>query len=306
MVNEILNFLGELQLNNSNTSIKISKENFYEYQTFVPESAVYAIDGGNGVIIDGGNWLVSKIKIGLLCYNKKECVKREVYQHYLGVAVCGKKLNLRLDPKNEQIEQKNIPSKKIEEVSNICMKLLEWQKVDQLAKDLQNQLILTDGLPPKKHKNTNVTTISICKSSRLGTNNGRSLIGYVGELSLKLMPDKKWFYYPVFDDEENTTVIAKFHEKSNFCYRVQISGKPNFSQIKKLIGTVAYFSSDPELLGYPYPLLKADKIARLRDDEKDSENYKLRLLAEQKGIKFIQFDQLSTIMHSLLDERAYR
>ena len=60
------------------------------------------------------------------------------------------------------------------------------------------------------------------------------------------------------------------------------------------------------MIGYPYLLLKADKVARLRDNERDSENQRMKMSARSMGINFIEFDESSTIMHDLLDERAYR
>jgi len=59
-------------------------------------------------------------------------------------------------------------------------------------------------------------------------------------------------------------------------------------------------------LGYPYPLLSIDKIARIRDNEKDLTKHKVKALAKKLGKDFIEDDEKSTIMHDLLDERAYR
>jgi hypothetical protein len=309
MVKKILNFLGEIQSEKSLVSdINISEKNFHEFQTIEPSGMFYAIDGGNATIIDCGNWLISKIKVCALGYGKKECIKRESSEHYAGVLTRGKKTFLKLDPENKELEQTNLPVGNIEDIPNECRAFLEWEKIKEISKNIkQCEIIITDGLPPNGHQISNTTIASICKSCRLSTSNGRSLIGYINELGSRLMTNKKWYYYPVFENEQNhTTVIAKLHEKSNFCYRIQINETRDSTKLKEILGIISYFSGDPELLGYPYPLLKADKVARLRDDEKDAEHYRAKISAKEMGINFIEFDESSTIMHNLLDKRAYR
>jgi NurA-like 5'-3' nuclease len=119
----------------------------------------------------------------------------------------------------------------------------------------------------------------------------------VNEVGSEKMPNEKWVY------SDSDLTIVKFHEKSGFCYRLEAPKKDN---LIKTIGVISYYSKDPEILGYPYPLLKADKVARVKDFEKEMENAKVKMLAKSLGKNFIETDEKSTIMHSLLDKRAYR
>ena len=72
-----------------------------------------------------------------------------------------------------------------------------------------------------------------------------------------------------------------------------------------MFGVLAYFSRDPEIVGYPYPLIKVDKIARVKEDEKKMENNKIKLMAKKEGL-ILDYDENAAIMHSLLDKRMYR
>lgn len=305
MVKEILDFIGKLCVEKTTLGEQVSEKNFYEYDTCLPCTEVYAVDGGSAVIIDGGNWIIAKIKTCVIGYMKEECIKNECSEYYIGAVAGDKKTSIKIFPDVSGIESLRIPFNDIEETPNICRAFLELEKIKELSKKVPNgSIILTDGLIQEEIKTNNAVIVNLCKTSRIKTENGRSLIGCLNELSSKKILNKKWFYFPISD--KNKTCVAKFHESSIFSYKLQFSEPIEKEKIKKILGAIAYFSRDPELIGYPYLLLKADKVARLRDNERDSENRRMKMSAKDMGISFIEFDESSTIMHELLDKRAYR
>ncbi len=67
-----------------------------------------------------------------------------------------------------------------------------------------------------------------------------------------------------------------------------------------------FYSNDAELVGYPYPLLRADKVARISSHEKEAERRNVSVTARRMGLTDIEYDILSQDMHERLDRRMYR
>jgi len=292
VVKEILDFLGKL-----NVEKPVEPGQFIEYATEVPKGRLFAVDGGSAVIIDGGNWTISKIKVSAVGYEADQCISEVSQAYTLGAVIISDKVRLKLDPADAEVESLSIPKSSFEDATDICRAALEQKLITKLAAELKKEdMVLTDGLLPERLPGKPVF-VGIAKSSRMRTETGRSMLGWINEASSRQMPNKKWL--KKLDGE----FVVKFHEKSSLCYRTQVR---NIETPEKVIATLAYFSSDPELLGYPYPLLKADKLARFRNGEKAFERSRVKSLARRMGISFIDFDESSTITHDLLNERAYR
>jgi hypothetical protein len=293
VVKEILDFLGKLQV-----ETPAEAGHFTEYKSGNPRGKLFAVDGGGAIIIDGGNWTISKIKVCAVGYESDRCISEFNQTYTLGAVIVKDRVKIKLDPSDAEVESLQIAKADFENATDLCRAELEQKLVFDLAKKLgKDDIILKDGLLPEGLPASPIF-IGIAKSSRLRTETGRSLLGWINELAAKQLPNKRW-YQRISDGE----VIVKLHEKSPLCYRAQIR---NSADQERTIASLAYFSSDPELIGYPYPLLKADKVARFRDGERLFERNRTRSLAKRMGINFIDFDESSTITHDLLDERAYR
>lgn len=248
---------------------------------------VFAVDGGSGTILDCGTYLISKIKVGYVCYKNRERVNEDVKNYYLFIFLTKNGIVTEIVPKLEIKLRKN----NIDDVQNEVRETLEKETI----KNFKDGIVLADGyFSDINQKNV----IYILKTSRLKTESGRSLLGLLNEIGKKKFRDKMWFY-----EISNNDFVVKFHEKSKFCYRV----KTNWDgDLKSLFGAIAYYSTDPEILGYPYPLLKIDKIVRLREDERKRESNKIKMMMPNELRVKVESDEKSVIMHDFLDERAYR
>jgi hypothetical protein len=308
MMKEILDFL-EYEKEEAGEH-HLEEKKLSEYKSSEPNRTVIAVDGGCSTTVDGGTWNIAKLKVAAVTYTNGKKVAEEIDEYSMAAVMKGKKISFRIVPHVNLHFNPN--STNIEELPNLLRSILEWLKIKEMAEQSEkNTLILRDGafgsneayeksiindvLETCRKKEVNL--IGICKTSRAATESGRPLVGLVNEFGTKMLPEKKWLYT---DGEMN---IAKLHEMSGFCYRIETSHKDN---LIRSLGIVSYYSKDPELLGYPYPLLKVDKIARVKDFEKEIDNAKLKLLARSLGKTFIEIDEKTTIMHSLLDKRAYR
>jgi len=291
-------------------SIPLSAKHFSPIEGKV-EGNVCAVDGGSAVVADGGAWIISKLRVGVVEYNPERKVK-EYSQDFFAiivnkgvyeVSVFDKEYNeLIVDlPDFNQLEIDEVPAK--------IMKILEWRACLNLCNERDNCFILMDSslegdnsveenIIEKVWKTSNVV-VGFCKTSRMMTNNGRSLLGFVNSMAGK---NSAWYYYPLFEDEVFVkTFIAKLSTYSKYCHKVQLFGKEE--NISRVFGLLAFFAGDSQVPGYHYPLVKADKVARINHFEKRDENNKwLRLLKKTDLFHDVQ----SQNFHSELDKGMYR
>jgi hypothetical protein len=306
---EIIEFL-ELA-NSTHKVISLDKSFFQIINAKKPDCTVYAVDGGSATIIDGATWCISKLKIGILSYKNGERLSEKVDSFMLGISKQKSRVSSKLQPSVEGFKLESRAAS-MGDLENSSRSILEWLKLKQLVLQAQEgDIILRDGAfnsddeYEKKIINEilelcrqkNIHLIGICKTSRTSAPDGRPLIGMLNEFSSKEFPDKKWIY------KENDTTIAKLHEKSGFCFKIESS---NTNSLSETLSKICYYSADPEFIGYPYPLLKADKVARVRDFERNNDNRKAKMLAKSLGKQFIEFDERATLVHDMLDKRAYR
>jgi hypothetical protein len=306
---EIIEFL-ELE-NSTNKALDLDKSRFKIIGSQKPECSVYAVDGGSATIVDGATWCISKLKIGTVAYKNGKRLSEKVDMFMIGISKKKNQLSSRIQPAVEGFRlESNATS--IEDLENASRSILEWLKIKQLVLHAQeHDIILRDGAFSSDDayeksiindvlelcRQKNIHLIGICKSSRTSAPGGRSLIGMLNEFSSKELPDKKWIY------QEDKITIAKLHETSNFCFKIE-SSHPNL--LAETLPKICHYTTDPEFIGYPYPLLKADKIARVRDFEKNNDNRKAKMLAKSLGKQFMEFDERATLVHDMLDKRAYR
>lgn len=301
---------GKPKLKSNGEEIPISKKEIKRFKPKYKDEKVYAIDGGNSILADGGSWLIGKIKLAYSCY-KEERLSEELKEYYFSAHLENGKVRVgttQLDSneKSEYAPGQSEFDKKLEEVKDTVMKIGEFKLVKEVFEEAEpGDLILIDGLLRSKNEEANhlmekliekakkkeVIIIGLSKTSRIGTTTNRSLLGYLNQISEDL--EGPWFY-----EVPNRTgnYILKLHGDAEYCYRAEVSQFRESS-----FQLLAYYSSDPVILGYPYPLYRVDKTARLRDIEEDRE--KLRLEEIKEDYPSLKFDTLATSMHEELDSR---
>ena len=286
MIKEIISYLAKFYKSKERD---VDSSKFETFDVIKNKNEVLAVDGGSGIIFDGGSSIVAKIKIGVVGYKEKNKILENIKEYLMLVIDSNNNRIIKFFP---DINVK-LTKKEIEDLPNEARENIEKITLKELSKKHPGALILADGHQEVSSKNV----VSICKTSRAKTKSGRSLLGQLNELGEEKLKGEKWFY-KISDGE----FIVKFHELSKFCYRVIL--KDN-ADVRKIFGMIADYSKDPEIIGYPYPLLKVDKIARLRNDEKKLENQMFKMFAKEAGLK-VEYDEMSTLMHKYMDERAYK
>jgi hypothetical protein len=284
---------------------EIDKKNFIIIPAKV-SSGIICIDGGCATIADGGSWTIAKIKIGIIEYSGAKKIRQESEEYYL-IAVARERYEMLALQKGKIIELKlsGIDSVKIEELAGKVMKYFEW---GACLKQKNDCLIVMDSALNaetefekeivKKLLDSKAKIIGFCKTSRMRTLNGRSLLGLINSISPK---NAEWFYYPIFKDEKIISAFAaKLSKNSKFAYKIEI---PNYLDYNEIFKTLAFFAKDSEISGYPYPLFKADKIARINSFERKKE---LFIIERELQKSDLYFDSLSNSFHSNLDEKMYK
>ncbi len=263
---------------------------------------VAAVDGGSSVLADGGVWVISKLKVASVVYDgniiPEKLYKKEHYYTLIKDETINHSIH-ELKPEFGNIRE-------LSEAPSVTMKTLEFKRAYELSKELPKEsVLLIDGLLAPENTDQekllagiretagkrNVNVVGLAKTFRQGIN-GRSVIGTL----LSKRPFSKWIYR--FGDY----FIVKLHERSSYAYAFNCF----CHDFKKTLSILSYYARDPEIIGYPYPLIKADKEARISSYELANEINKLRIISKKEGYDFINFDVRSTDMHSLMDKQKYR
>ncbi|MBD3312283.1 hypothetical protein GF352_02385 [archaeon] len=282
-------------------------DNFHELNESEP-GYVSAIDGGSCIIADGGCWVLAKIKTASVHYDKGERLPGKEKDEEVYYTVIKDKNEYSHSINTLKPEFNNV--RELTEAPAVTMKTLELRHALKVMKSMpQGSLLLIDGLLKsdnegqeallerikKESEKKGVTVMGLAKTFRHAVN-GRSVIGSL----IKERPSGKWYYEPV---EDSDCLVVKLHAKSGYAYAVSSF---SHSEAKKALPLLAYYSTDPALIGYPYPLLKVDRDARVSSHEKHLEKNRLRIICKKNKLDFIEYDEKSTDMHSLIDKQKYR
>ncbi len=274
---------------------------------------IIAVDGGSSIINDGGSWLIAKIKTASTYYDgDKRIPKKELVNNYYMSLINNSGRHIQRFSPEISLSTNYSGIRELSEAPSVAMKAIELFHAAGRINDLgRDSLLLVDGLLKaesidqekalkeleEKSCSKGVHVIGLAKTCRFGLK-GRSVIGSL----LRAKPDDKWFYHPVSGEE---VFIIKLHEKSKYAYMLDLFPH-SMNSIDLLMPSLCFYARDPELLGYPYPLLRADKIARVGEHEKKQEESRLRILSKMEGYSFLETDKRATDMHARMDKRAYR
>ena len=196
-------------------------------------------------------------------------------------------VDLTVDSHDPSISSQNFRAE-LSSVCGIARRFLEWKISEMLiVEELdKGDVIVRDGSLQTAIKGESdfskrvynaadekgVTFCGVAKSSRLYTNKGRSLSYAIRLLGNKSYPTSMWYYHPIVDihylDHNAEMYFVKFHPSSRYVFRFEI--QKNRAKIleeqgvKDILGLIASNSVDLRFPGYPYGLVDADHIARIR------------------------------------------
>lgn len=136
-----------------------------------------------------------------------------------------------------------------------------------------------------------VTMTALAKTSTLFTSSGVSVLAAVGKLARDNAITDRWYYHPLVVNEhpEHRAELfaCRLHPASKHVFRYEILREQARAMGADLLGRVfselAANSSDLSFPGYPYGLVEADGLARVRRSEKETLRALIASALAEKG-----------------------
>lgn len=261
---------------------------FEELQNTREKHVICAVDGGSAPILLTPSLVVLFVRVAKIFFEPKKVVRKQGF-------VCS-----FVEEKNNSAFIKTIfypeDNKKPEEIfscpltelgeqptlfsaANLARKILEWRAVNEEKEIItlwDGSLSVTNVVEERERPRNNC--VGIAKST--GTMGDWSLFHKEGLWAAKVTQE---------------SFFVKLHKQSKHVLRAD-------THDKKLLEVLVPWSCDPVFLGYPYPLIVADEIARVSNAEASGMRVRLQGLLKEKwsNVSFGMQDA-----HSILDSIKY-
>jgi hypothetical protein len=214
----------------------------------------------------------------------------------------------------------------LSKVANMSRAFIEWRLAEELCKSVLNEgdLLIRDGslqtsvTGESKYANKaydeaerkNVLFSGLSKTSDLFTDTGMPLFSAISIMANRNeLNTKRWYYHPIVDikapDHRAVMLAVKLHPRSKHVFRFEIldSQAEEMHDFNELTGLLARSANDLTFPGYPYGLIEADRIARVRDEE--IEPFRIQLLSALSELgSWSELEAFihATDAHSVIDE----
>lgn len=113
----------------------------------------------------------------------------------------------------------------------------------------------------KLFKSSQCLPVGIAKTTDMGFDTGLSVFDV-----LHRYEEGGLRYAKVGEHDGVATYVTRLHEHSRYWFRIDIAARPGIDP-ERILGQLATLSNDGAFLGYPYPLIKADLLARVSNAE---------------------------------------
>jgi hypothetical protein len=297
---------------------KLSKGNFHHVRPEVSQRNICYVDGGEGTLIDGGPfglYLIRAYAIVIQKGRQKKSLSSEFNlsvktgtngifetQMYSIRGTSPKILTMdSMDARLKEGVDRGRPGK----LASLIRRISELELAKEALYYLESgDLIILDGTLETRFEEEkmameqlmeeatekSVLVAAVSKSSNMITTKGKP----VDKLFLLSGPGDSWYYHPVADAKGFELYLCKLHPKARHVLRLDMP-KGLLADPGKVFSILAASSKDLSIPGYPYWLVKVDRLARVQDSE--ARYMRQKLLASVKGLEsFIGRD-----VHSLLD-----
>jgi hypothetical protein len=179
----------------------------------------------------------------------------------------------------------------------------ELQEGDILVRDGTLQTTITgESAYANKAYNAalskNIKFTGLAKTSTLFTDSGMPLFSAISILGKRNHIEAPWLYYPIVDikapDHRARMFAVNLHPKSKHVFRFEILQDQNPSDDIEIIRALAANAIDIAFPGYPYGLIEADRVSRVRNEEVDP--LLIQILSEISNIG--AWEELETFLRS--------
>lgn len=150
----------------------------------------------------------------------------------------------------------------------------------------------------------------LAKTSTLFTSSGMPLFSAISLLAKRNELEKsQWFYHPIVEinapDHKAVMMAVKLHPSSKHVFRYEIL-KPQVEKIEDLseiVSKISNTANDLTFPGYPYGLIEADRLGRVRDEEIEPLQIQLfSAISEQRAWSELESFMSAVDAHKVIDE----
>lgn len=271
--------------------------------------AIIAIDGGSAPIVHTPHTCVTFARIISLHMTrdmKKQIKKREGFlvattqgQETQGQDTLRTKVVFHpLTGGAQELFTLNTEEIKTEEspvlaANGIGRRLLEWNLLKEIERDC-SALVLWDG-SFTAHTVPEAQSLREIKCSALGLSKTTTCTAD-HKTFFSAQPEGCW---KVMVKQEPKVVFAHLHGKASHLFRFDVLGDAD-ERIDELVS----WSKDPVFLGYPYPLVLADQLARVSNEERGALRTRFQATAG-KAWKDIAEEETTINAHEILDKMQF-
>ncbi len=318
---------------NEYEGMEITSNNFHDIEKIKSDGTKVAfVDGGNQEIASGSNFCLQLQRVCAVIFKDNKHVKSVLHEYFLYIKTLKKEKELLYEANVFGV--KNTPEinklmfnafdpmlkqghfrADIRKIGDIFRRIAELKVCGKVVDELdEKDAVVIDGDLQflteeekrcleelfKSASSKKITVCALSKTESFVTNKGNS----AAYLLNKMAPLSKWYYYPAFESKKvNDIMFVKLQEKSEHIFRFEFL-KKDIDEIKKIILILSQNSKDPVFIGYPYGLIKADKIARVSNCDKDIARTKLSF-ALGKHWRELFMHSSSLNAHGILDRISY-
>jgi len=242
---------------------------------------ITAIDGGSAVLLQTANNCLLFVRIIAATMTTRKTIKKT--EGYVLAVNKEQKITVTFYPLVGPKEKLFTIEETLLAAANLGRKMLEWQAVDAAE-----GIVAWDGsLTPTN----DVEAKYLPKHEKLiGVSKTTGTLGNWKVFSES--PEKPWKAHAF-----GTVWFAKLHEKAKHYFRVD-------AQDSALIDVLLPWSCDPSFLGYPYPLILVDQLARVSNEEAGIQKIQLQTTAGKKWDALAEGSAASDA-HEILDSLQF-
>jgi hypothetical protein len=305
-------------------TVGFSKDNYRHIQPQMSRKKIAFVDGGEGCVLEMPDFSVHLIQaVGLVMDDHKTTdIKKTVFFAVMKSGSEGAEIQysadvvpikgnapagFSCDSMDNRIKS-GVDRGSISSLSQVLRHCAELMLAEEMLGVLEaGDVIVLDGTLEARFepevvelhrlieqaKDRGILLTAVSKGSSMLTDSGASVM----DLLMEQGPEGSWAYYPVAEStlESHPALItfAKLHPASRHVLRIEIlKEQADLTDLGRLFSILAVASRDYSIPGYPYGLIKADRLARVQNSE--VRHAKMMLLSRMP-----QLDRKT--VHELLD-----
>ena len=292
--------------------IPISEDHYTSFSS--QKGRVGYVDGGSALLLEAPSFILQKIRLVGVVFDqgKRVLSKKEEFEVIVQLKEGSWKVscfpenrfsNVKINLKESSL-QEGSSQVNCSKVGELIRRLAELDFLTRFMQQTEADVFVLDGsfesTTPfekpflKEIQEQGKPCIGLSKTSKVLTNEGVDMASALAKRKLG-----SWWYHPVLETGEEWSLgFVRLHNKAKYVFRLDFW---KGSKVNQVISYLGEESKDPVFLGYPYGLIVADQLARVKNEERDFLLMRFKVEARDKWEQIASCLR-STDAHSVLDK----